>query len=339
MVAPGTRFRATSARSRTPAARVAVVASLAAFALALASAPATIAAPSLVLSPTSGNRGAAVQATANSFPKGSVSLWWDNGAKLGQSDAGGRVRRIPFTVPAGSSGGQHRVRACSGATCTAGGTSVFATFTVTGVPAPTPQPTPRQTPRATPAPTPRETPRVTAAPVATPVPGSSPAATSGSAPASPGEGGASAAPSQAAAGGGIVVPTTEPAANPSEPGTVKVQFPWLDVVPNVVVLILVVIAAIAASRWLRSAGRHPQGAVLMQKLTAGTHDPPKAPAPPADGVRTIRLEVTELAPSGEPLSAPGEALPDVQEVAVTKPADASLPSGEMRLKGSKIKES
>jgi hypothetical protein len=127
---------------------------------------------SLVLDPSSGFRGSAVDAEAHGFISGPVTFWWDNTTLL-DTDASGRVRRITFTVPSDATLGPHVVRACGGSFCPDGTPQPYADATFTVIRRPPPSPTPAPTPK----PTPRVTPKPTAPPTPTHVPPTPPATT------------------------------------------------------------------------------------------------------------------------------------------------------------------
>lgn len=245
----------------------------------------TALAATLTLAPSSGPAGTHAEATANGFPSGPVTFWWDNETLLGTSPSG-RVRRLAFVVPLDAGPGPHTVRACAGSACPPGTKFADATFTVDRAPAATPNPTPKPTaaPLPTAAPTPSSSqPGVlpSAAPTAAPSPVASEGVPGGTVPI----GAVTPAPTNLTAG--------QATGAPVPPGTVKVEFPWLPAGFLGLLAILIVAAAVAGKSgvWIRM--RQPYS--FFKFCMTGSH-PPKPKAPPEPPATLLHHEATHAPP-------------------------------------------
>ena len=232
-----------------------------------------LAAATLTVSPPSGVPGQVLHAIGSGFSADQqIQLQWDAGflPETGTSDHSGAFD-IPFLIPSAASHGGHVLRACIRGVC-----SQAVPFTVSVV-AGTPPPIESPSPAASAPPSSEASP-----PASAPPDGASPS-TAPSDAGSPAPG--------ASASGAVVVPTVLPTtlpADPSVPGTVKVQFPWDRIaVAGVFALgVLLIVVAAANEKWLKGSGGKAFDRGSRQILTAGPDAPEKgtpAPAtPPSD---------------------------------------------------------
>lgn len=267
--------------------------------LATAVAPA-VAAATLTVSPQSGVPGQVLHAIGSGFSGDQqIKLQWDAGflPETGSSDSSGSFD-IAFAIPSAASLGGHVLRACIRGVCSQA--VPFTVSVVPGTPPPVASPSPSTEASALPSSEPSSS-------------GSAPPDGSSPSPAAPSDA-VSPVPSTT---GAVVVPTVAPTllpADPSSPGTVTVQFPWLRIAIAGIFALGVLLIAVAAvnEKWLKGSG----GKVFDR-------------GSPSD---LLQHEATH---AGD-----GEATGDVEDAAPAElePEPAPDRAQDVKLKGKKIKE-
>jgi hypothetical protein len=311
----------------------------------LMSAP-VVAAAVLSVEPPSGVPGAMLVAKGAGYPANqAIRLRWDGGflPETGSSDGFGGFA-IPFAIPTSAAPGGHQLRACVRSAC-----SLAPPFTVAVVAAPGPTLTPKPTvaptpPPPTPAPSLAPTAEPSPAPTAELTPAPTPTAgvtpTAGDTPAAPSAGFVTDPP-----GTPTVLPTALPA-DPSAPGTVKVQFYWDSAVfAGLLTLAVVAVVAIGAKneKWFRGSSGKIFVRRSFQIFTAGKDAPAKGPklyeamsthAPPMPPTDLVQHEATHAADTGSGAGNDTDADAVIAPDAGTE-ADASK---DVKLKGKNIGE-
>jgi len=245
--------------------------------LALVAAPAAAAA-TLTVSPQSGVPGQVLHAIGSGFSgEQQIKLQWDAGflPETGSSDSSGSFD-IAFAIPSAASLGGHVLRACIRGVC-----SQAVPFTVSVVPG-TPSPVASPSPDAS-APPSAEPSSSASAPPSAPPDGSSP---------SPGAPSDAVSPDPAASPSAIVAPSLAPTvlpADPSAPGTIKAQFPWLRIaIAGIFALgVLLIVVAAVNEKWLKGSG----GKVFDRGSEAAVPAEAAAPAEPEpDPAQDVKLK-------------------------------------------------